>query len=135
LPSIAGFDDLYNNSFNSFRELTNKIGPDVKTIVDLVDKLFKYERSFLIEAARSLQPAQDVLMKFYQQFSKQIEEVQSFREKNRTSQFFNHLSAISESIGAFGWISVQPAPSPFVKEMSDSAQFYTNRVLKDYKEK
>ena len=97
--------------------------------------MFKYERSFLVEASRSSQPAQDELMKFYKEFSKLIEDVQSFREKNRQSQLFNHLSAISESIGAFGWISVQPAPSPYVKEMSDAAQFYTNRVLKDYKEK
>ena len=28
-----------------------------------------------------------------------------------------------------------PAPSPFVKEMNDAGQFYTNRVLKDWKEK
>ena len=60
---------------------------------------------------------------------------QSFKDKNRKSEYFNHLSAISESIGALGWIAITPAPSPFVKEMADSAQFYTNRVLKDYKEK
>ncbi|KAG8571858.1 hypothetical protein GDO81_011807 [Engystomops pustulosus] len=46
---------------------------------------------------------------------------------------FNHLSAISESISALGWIAVTPAPGPFVKEMADAAAFYTNRVLKDYK--
>ena len=28
-----------------------------------------------------------------------------------------------------------PAPSPFVKEMNDAGQFYTNRVLKDWKDK
>lgn len=48
---------------------------------------------------------------------------------------FNHLSTISESIGALGWIAVSPAPAPFIKEMSDSGQFFSNRVLKDYKEK
>ncbi|CAF0716676.1 unnamed protein product [Brachionus calyciflorus] len=135
LPSITAFDDLLNSSFNSFKELSAKVGGDVKTIIDLVEKAFKLERQFLVEAARSTQPSQDAWMKFLQQYSKNIEEVQSFREKNRTSQFFNHLSAISESIGALGWIAVTPAPSPYVKEMSDAAQFYTNRVLKDYKEK
>ena len=30
--------------------------------------------------------------------------------------------------------SQSPAPSPFVKEMADAGQFYTNRVLKDFKE-
>lgn len=28
-----------------------------------------------------------------------------------------------------------PKPCPYVKEMQDAAMFYTNRVLKDYKEK
>jgi hypothetical protein len=32
-------------------------------------------------------------------------------------------------------VAVSPAPAPFVKEMNDAGQFYTNRVLKDWKEK
>lgn len=28
-----------------------------------------------------------------------------------------------------------PKPGPYVKEMQDAATFYTNRVLKDYKDK
>lgn len=132
--------------------------------VELVEKAFKLERAFLIEAAGSVKPGDDVLVKFYEQFSKSIQEIQVFlfvpifhllllflvqsayfffefslfqayREKNRTSQFFNHLSTISESVGALGWIAVSPAPAPYIKEMSDSGQFFSNRVLKDYKEK
>lgn len=38
--------------------------------------------------------------------SDQISAVQEFREKNRSSPFFNHLSAISESIPALGWVCV-----------------------------
>lgn len=34
-----------------------------------------------------------------------------------------------------GWIVVSPTPVPYVKEMSDAAQFYANRVLKEFKEK
>lgn len=67
--------------------------------------------------------------------SKIIQDIQDFREKHRGSQFFNHLSAISESIPALGWVAVAPAPAPYVKEMNDAGQFYTNRVLKDWKEK
>ncbi|MEQ2164224.1 hypothetical protein GOODEAATRI_004407 [Goodea atripinnis] len=55
--------------------------------------------------------------------SKAIQQVQAFREQNRTSPLFNHLSAISESVPALGWVAM------------DAAMFYTNRVLKDYKEK
>ena len=45
------------------------------------------------------------------------------------------MSAVSESIGVLGWIAISPAPASFIKEMTDSAQFYTNRVLKDYKDR
>ena len=48
---------------------------------------------------------------------------------------FNHLSAISEGIPALGWILVSPTPGPHIKDMSDAAQFYSNRVLKEFKEK
>ena len=58
-----------------------------------------------------------------------------FTNKNRKSALFNHLSAISEGIPALGWILVSPTPAPHIKEMSDASQFYTNRVLKDFKEK
>ena len=56
-------------------------------------------------------------------------------DKNRKSALFNHLSAISEGIPAFGWILVSPTPAPHIKEMADAAQFYANRVLKDFKDK
>ncbi|XP_055475315.1 adenylyl cyclase-associated protein 2-like [Psammomys obesus] len=65
--------------------------------------------------------------------SEKIQEIQTFRERNRGSDMFNHLSAVSESIPALGWIAVSPKPGPYVKEMNDAATFYTNRVLKDYK--
>lgn len=38
--------------------------------------------------------------------SQQIAAIQDFREKHRSSQFFNNLSAISESIPALGWVCV-----------------------------
>lgn len=67
--------------------------------------------------------------------SEKISSIQQYREKNRASPFFNHLSAISESIPALGWVAVSPTPAPYVKEMNDAGQFYTNRVLKEWKEK
>ncbi len=38
--------------------------------------------------------------------SKVIQEVQAFREKNRSSPLFNHLSAVSESVPALGWVAI-----------------------------
>lgn len=38
--------------------------------------------------------------------SKVIQQVQSFREQNRTSALFNHLSAVSESVPGLGWVAM-----------------------------
>lgn len=39
------------------------------------------------------------------------------------------------SVDLFVFVSQAPKPCPYVKEMQDAAMFYTNRVLKEYKEK
>lgn len=45
--------------------------------------------------------------------SEQIEQIQTFREKNRGSRLFNHLSAVSESIPALGWVAVVSQCVPY----------------------
>lgn len=64
-----------------------------------------------------------------------ISAVTDIREANRGSPLFNHLSAVSESIGVLGWVTVDPKPHKAVEEFLESAQFYGNRVLKDAKDK
>ncbi|UYV62147.1 CAP1 [Cordylochernes scorpioides] len=77
----------------------------------------------------------NTLMNLLKPTSDKIQAIQEYRQKNRASSLFNHLSAISESIPALGWVAVSPTPAPYVKEMLDAGQFYTNRVLVDYKDK
>ena len=64
-----------------------------------------------------------------------ISAISDIREANRSSLLFNHLSAVSESIGVLAWVTVDPKPHKHVEESLNSAQFWGNRVLKEYKEK
>ncbi|XP_011886788.1 PREDICTED: adenylyl cyclase-associated protein 2 isoform X2 [Cercocebus atys] len=106
-PSVEAFDKLMNSMVAEFLKNSRILAGDVETHNDV---------------ATLLKP-----------ISEKIQEIQTFRERNRGSNMFNHLSAVSESIPALGWIAVSPKPGPYVKEMNDAATFYTNRVLKDYK--
>ncbi|KOB79469.1 Adenylyl cyclase-associated protein [Operophtera brumata] len=99
-----------------------------------MDPLMAQLRYIQLAAAQS-KPAQAQEQQLLAPTSEQISAIQQFREKNRASKLFNHLSAISESIPALGWVAVAPTPAPYVKEMNDAGQFYTNRVLKEWKEK
>uniref|UniRef100_A0A8C2K3J1 Adenylyl cyclase-associated protein n=1 Tax=Cyprinus carpio TaxID=7962 RepID=A0A8C2K3J1_CYPCA len=113
--SMEAFDHVLSGSVSEYLRTSTAIGGDVAKHVS-ASKMSR-------EMADLLRPLSD-----------QIQEVQSFREKNRGSSLFNHLSAVSESIPALGWVAVCQKPGPYVKEMNDAAMFYTNRVLKDYKD-
>lgn len=132
---VTSFDDVVGAPFANYMSCSAALGGDVKTQAGLVDAVFREQRQFLITASKSKAPSQDALMSLVKPVAGKLQAVQDFRENNRRSEYFNHLSAISESVAAFGWITVSPAPGPFVKEMTDAGTFYTNRVLKDYKDK
>lgn len=135
MPYVLAYDDLLSGPFKAFLETSNKIGGDVAEIAKMVQSTFINQRAFLVMASKSQRPLDIELPQVLEPTGKKIQEVIAFRESKRQSPFFNHLSAISESIPGLSWVAVAPAPAPYVKEMGDSAVFYTNRVLKDYRDK
>lgn len=133
--SLLGFTDIVQGPLAQYLSASQKIGGDVAEHSKLVRAAFQAQLAYIQLASESSQPGQGEILNLLKPTSDQISAIQSYREKHRSSPFFNHLSAISESIPALGWVTVSPAPSPYVKEMNDAGQFYTNRVLKDWKEK
>lgn len=133
--SLHGYEDIVNGPFAQYLQLSQKIGGDVATQAGYVKNAFNAQLAYIKLATESAKPADSRVPELLKPTSDQISAIQNFREKNRTSKFFNHLSAVSESIPALGWVCVSPTPGPHVKEMNDAGQFYTNRVLKDWKEK
>lgn len=61
--------------------------------------------------------------------------VNDIREANRGSPVFNHLTTVSEGVAVLGWITIDPKPASYITDTLGSAEFYGNRVLKEYKEK
>lgn len=133
--SVAGYHDIINGPLAQYINLSNKIGGDVAQHAQFVKSAFNAQLQYVTLATQFATPSPDRQMKLLEPTSAEITRIQNFREKNRASPFFNHLSVISESIPALGWVCVSPTPGPHVKEMNDAGQFYSNRVLKEWKEK
>ncbi|XP_020369142.1 adenylyl cyclase-associated protein 1 [Rhincodon typus] len=133
-PFVEVFDEMLTGTIARYYKLSKEIGGDIGEHADLVDEAVKIERAFLVTASRCQQPPMNELTQLLQPLSNKILQIQDFREKKRASKQFNHLSAISESIPGLGWLAIAPKPGPYVKEMTDAAMFYTNRVLKEYKD-
>uniref|UniRef100_A0A673HVB3 Adenylyl cyclase-associated protein n=1 Tax=Sinocyclocheilus rhinocerous TaxID=307959 RepID=A0A673HVB3_9TELE len=132
--SMEAFDHLLSGSVSEYLRTSTAIGGDVAKHAEMVNIALQVQRAFLKMAMTHQEPAKTEMADLLRPLSDQIQEVQYFREKNRGSSLFNHLSAVSESIPALGWVAVCQKPGPYVKEMNDAAMFYTNRVLKDYKD-
>ncbi|XP_030753410.1 adenylyl cyclase-associated protein 2 [Sitophilus oryzae] len=133
--SVYGYTDIIQGPLAQYLRISQELGGDVAEHSRLVQGAFNAQLQYIQLAAESAQPGQADVVNLLKPTSDKIGAIQEFSEKHRTSPFFNHLAAISASIPALGWVTVSPAPSPYVKEMNDAGQFYTNRVLKDFREK
>ena len=131
--SLSAYDQIISGPLTMFINTSNTIGGDVAQQAAYISAVFQAQRQFLGTAAGSKKPSDADVLKLLKPTSDLIDQIQKFRESNRRSEMFNHLSAVSESIPALGWVAVSPTPAPHVKEMKDAGMFYTNRVLKDWK--
>lgn len=68
--------------------------------------MYRTQLQYLQLAESHAAPSQSEQNQLLQPTSLKIQAIQELREKNRSSQLFNHLSAISESIPALGWVTV-----------------------------
>ena len=100
-------------------------------------RAFAAEREFLMVTTKAKKP--DKQSAAYREILKELQStmgaVGDIREANRGSPFTNHLTTVSEGIAMLGWITIEPKPAEYVSETLGAAQYYGNRVLKEFKDK
>ncbi|KAN0066028.1 suppressor of rasval19 [Thecaphora frezii] len=138
-PAVKAWDATVTEALNEYKQLSAKVGGLVNEQANSVSKTYAEQRNLVLLAASCTRPAGGVqsptFAKLLQPLQAALVEVSEIRDKNRgDKQFFNHLSTVSEGIPAVGWVAVEPKPGPYVAEMKDSAQFYANRIIKDFKD-
>ncbi|CAO1613795.1 unnamed protein product [Parajaminaea phylloscopi] len=139
-PAVTAFDEYLAQPLQDFAGLSEQAGGLVAQQATQVLSVFRAQRDLVRLAASCAKPSGGTSSPVFATLIKPLQEpliaATEIREKNRGERvLFNHLSAVSEGIPAAGWVAVEPKPGPFVSEMKDSAQFYTNRVIKDFKDK
>jgi len=102
-----------------------------------VEDIFIAQRDFIYIATQSQKPSlsSDTFSELLKLTQQALEKVCEYRENNRPSPFFNHLSTVSEGIGALGWVTVEPRPAPYVGDLKESAQFYAHRVIQEWRDR
>lgn len=141
LPEVVeDFDAFISSSVDAYVQASNKLGGLIAEQAAKVLEGFKQQRRFLLISTKAKKP--DLAgseMSVYQDLLKPINEalmaVGSIKESNRGSPDFSQLSAVSEGIMVLAWVTVDMRPYKHVEDSLGSAQFFGNRVLKEYKDK
>lgn len=139
-PAVAGWDADVVPALDAFVQQSAAIAPLLGEQAAAVRAAFDQVRTIVRVASACQKPAggagAPAFAPFLQPLQAELQRVLDLRDKNRGEKaLFNHLSTVSEGIPAVGWVAVEPTPVPYVNEMKDSAQFYANRVLKEFKER
>lgn len=100
-------------------------------------RAFAGQRKFILITTKSKKLGMEnpILMQLLKPLQDAITAVSDIRDANRSSAQFNQLSAVSESISVLAWVTMEPKPHKHVEECLGSAQYWGNRVLKEYKDK
>merc|ERR1712137_769877 len=133
---VSEFDAFFNENVPQFVQLTQKVGnAELKAQVTAFEAALKAHREFLNVASKCDKPDDATLAKLLEPTSTRVGEVISIRDSNRGNAQWNHLSALSEVAPALGWVTVSPTPGPFANEFKGNSEFYTNKMLREYKGK
>ncbi|RDW92052.1 adenylyl cyclase-associated protein [Coleophoma crateriformis] len=134
---VEEFDAFISTSVKKYMDLSKGLGGAIAEQASSVLKAFEGQRRFLLIATQAKKPdmGSPAFMQLLKPLQDSITAVNDIRDANRGKPDFNQLSAVSESISVVAWVTVDPKPHKHVEESLGSAQYYGNRVLKEFKEK
>ncbi|ATY59965.1 adenylyl cyclase-associated protein [Cordyceps militaris CM01] len=138
--SIDDFDAFVDSAVADYVRRSNDIGGLVARQAADVLAGFRAQRKFLLITTKAVRPdIQGADMALYQDLLKPINDslmaVTELKEANRSDPLYTQLSAVADGIMVLAWVTVSHKPFTHVEEFLGSAQFFGNRVIKEYKDK
>lgn len=132
---ITTFQAYITENIDPLVELSGKIDAVVLDAVELLKGGFESQLVFLRAAVKSKKPdySSQAFADSLRPINENIIKMGQLKESNRQSKYFAYLSALSEGAPLFSWVAVD-TPVSMVTDFKDAAQFWTNRILKEYRE-
>ncbi|CEP61833.1 adenylate cyclase-binding protein LALA0_S04e01750g [Lachancea lanzarotensis] len=133
--SIVAFESLVNTYLKPLQETSEKIDPLVEKAIHHLMNAFEAQKQFLRLVAQSKKPdyGSEPFAKSLKPLNEQLLAIGDLKDNNRQSTHFAHLNAVAEGVPLLSWIGVE-TPASVISDFKEAAQFWTNRVLKDFKD-
>lgn len=135
--SVKAYDDYVKSCVVPFSKTCDDLG-GMGTIGRLLQDAWEGVRTIVVLASRSKPPQGDLAVALAPFIGPTQDAVKKIREIRADKDFDRHQKAIFEMLGCLSWVFMQAPkqlPASFVKEALGSAQFWSNRIRKDFKGK
>ncbi|MED6134364.1 F-actin-capping protein subunit alpha [Stylosanthes scabra] len=139
-PSVVAFGDLMDEHITKLSAAAEAIGDQVMDISNIVKEAFTVQKELLITLKHTQKPDPQGMAEFLKPMNEIIQKANTMAEGKRTD-FFNHLKAAVDSLSALAWIAYtgkecgMSMPIAHVEDSWQMAEFYSNKVLVEYKNK
>lgn len=133
--AIKEFEQLIENKIKPLLEVSEKIDPVVLDAAKLFLGAYTESCKFLEACSLSSKPDMESaeFSEALKPISSKIMEINDFKESQRRSKFSTYLSSFCEGFPVFSWVTTT-SPQGLVDGYKEAAQFWTNRVLKEFRE-
>ncbi|KAL0491636.1 adenylate cyclase associated protein CAP1 [Acrasis kona] len=132
---VVSYNEYLEASLKPFLDISKEIGGDLTELATLVETSFTEVGKLINIASKSKKPSDQEITNLFKPISELFQKITQYKDARRGSDYYNHLFSVDEGIKCLQWPLVPNTPAPFVKEMVNSAEFYTNKVLVAYRSK
>ncbi|WWC66989.1 uncharacterized protein I206_100896 [Kwoniella pini CBS 10737] len=139
-PAVRAYEDeIINGALKEFIEKAEEVGGLVKEHSALLPALCEAQLTFLKLTSNHAKPTTPAALgPLLEPQGKAIQAILETKDKlSRTKEGRDWnvcFNTLGEGVPAWGWVQVEPAPAPFIAEMKNAAQFWADRVTKQFKE-
>ena len=137
VPAVKAYDAYVKSTLVPLAQSCDNLG-GMKNTGDLLQAAWEGIRTIIVLASRSKLPDEDVgvaLTPHLQPTQKAIQQIQALRLDR---DWDRHQKALVEMLACLSWVFLRAPrtlPVPMIKETLSSAEFWSNRIRKDNKDK
>lgn len=131
----AEFQDLISEHVTPYVTASEAIGGEVAAQAKLFKQAVDLELELIKKAASNKKPSQDEFQTWIAPISEVMGKIAEIESKYRGKDHINHVKTVSEGTPALGWVCVEPTPGPYVKETIGASEFWSNKILREFKGK
>jgi hypothetical protein len=136
VPAVKAYDAYLKSAVVPFAASCDAIG--MGSTGKLCLSAWEGIRAVVVLASRAKAPTEDMSTALQPHLIATQHAVRQIRELKLDRDLDRHFKAIYDMLGCLSWVYFKPPqqlPTVFVKEAVSSAEFWTNRIRKDFKGK